>query len=260
MMDLGLAGKWAIVGASSRGLGLGCAQALAAAGCNLVINGRDAAKLEEAAAELRSLGAPEVIVVAKDISSKEGQDALFAACENPDILVNNNGGPPMKPFADLDSEAIMAGVKQNMITPIELVQRALPGMEKKGFGRIVNITSTSVLAPIPGLDVSSGARAGLTAFLAGVAKDAIANGVTINNILPGKVDTDRQRSIIENRAKRIGKTVDEERKATVAAVPAKRLGTPEEFGATCAFLCSTHAGYITGQNISLDGGLLGQAF
>lgn len=259
-MDLGLTGKWAIVGASSRGLGLGCAQALAKAGCNLVINGRDTAKLEEAAAELRQMGAPEVIVVAGDIGSKEGQDALFAACASPDILVNNNGGPPMKPFAELDSDAIMAGLKQNMITPIELVQRALPGMEKKGFGRIVNITSSSVLAPIPGLDVSSGARAGLTAFMTGVAKNAAAHGVTINNLLPGKIDTDRQRSIIENTAKQSETTVDQARSSTIATIPAKRLGTPEEFGATCAFLCSVHAGYMTGQNILLDGGLLGRAF
>lgn len=259
-MDLGLAGKWAIVGASSRGLGRGCAQALAAAGCNLVINGRDTVKLDEAASELRSLGAPEVIIVAKDIGSQEGQDALFAACKNPDILVTNNGGPPMKPFADLTSDAIMAGVKQNMITPIELIQRSLPGMEANGFGRIINITSSSVLAPIPGLDVSSGARAGLTAFVSGVAKNAAANGVTINNILPGKMNTDRLRSNFENQAKRTGKTVDEARDATIASIPAKRLGTADEFGATCAFLCSTHAGYITGQNILLDGGLLGRAF
>lgn len=259
-MDLGLAGKWAIVGASSRGLGRGCAEALATAGCNIVINGRDTAKLDETAAKLRELGAPEVVIVAQDIGSKEGQDALFAACENPDVLVTNNGGPPAKNFAELDSDAIMAGVKQNMITPIELIQRALPGMEAKGFGRIVNITSSSVLAPIPRLDVSSGARAGLTAFIAGVAKNVAAKGITINNILPGKMDTDRLRSNIENQAKTAGKTFDEARAATIASIPAKRLGTAEEFGATCAFLCSTHAGYITGQNILLDGGFLGRAF
>jgi 3-oxoacyl-[acyl-carrier protein] reductase len=259
-MDLQIAGKWAIVGASSRGLGLGCAEHLARAGCNLVINGRDIAKLESEAEALKALGAQEVIVVAKDIGAKEGQDALFAACPNPDILVNNNGGPPLKPFEALDSDAIMSGVQQNMITPILLIQRALPGMKERGFGRIVNITSSSVLAPIPGLDVSSGARAGLTAFVAGVAKYAAEHNVTINNILPGKMDTDRLRGNLEAQAKRTGKSVDEAKAGSIASIPAKRFGTADEFGAACAFLCSSYAGYITGQNLLIDGGLLGRAF
>ncbi|MFK7791095.1 MAG: SDR family oxidoreductase [Devosiaceae bacterium] len=259
-MDLQIAGKWAIVGASSRGLGLGCAQALAQAGCNLVINGRDTAKLDEAAAELKALGAPSVAIVAQDISTAQGQEALFAACPNPDILVTNNGGPPMKPFTDIDREAVLAGVVQNMVTPIELIHRALPGMQERSFGRIINITSSSVLAPIPGLDVSSGARAGLTAFVAGVAKNAAQHNVTINNILPGKMDTDRLRSNLVAQAKRMDKSVDDTSAGIIAAIPAKRFGTAEEFGAACAFLCSGHAGYITGQNLLMDGGLLGRAF
>jgi 3-oxoacyl-[acyl-carrier protein] reductase len=259
-MDLQIAGKWAIVGASSRGLGLGCAKALAEAGCNLVINGRDKETLEAAAQELKDLGAPKVLIVAEDIGTTAGQDALFAACPNPDILVTNNAGPPMKPFKDIDRQAILAGVEQNMITPILLIQRALPGMMERGFGRIVNITSSSVLAAIPGLDVSSGARAGLTAFMAGVAKTAISHNVTINNVLPGKIDTDRQTSILTAQAERTGKTVDETRASVAASIPAGRLGSPEEFGAMCAFLCSGQAGYVTGQNLLVDGGLLGRAF
>lgn len=259
-MDLGVAGKWAIIGASSRGLGLGCAQALADAGCNLVINGRDTAKLDEAAAELKGRGAPDVIIVAQDISSAEGQAALFEACPNPDILVTNNGGPPMKPFDQIDREAILSGVVQNMVTPIELIHHALPGMMERGFGRIVNITSSSVLAPIPGLDVSSGARAGLTAFVAGVAKNAAQHNVTINNLLPGKMDTDRLRSNLQAQAKRMDKSLEDTKAGSIAAIPAKRFGNAEEFGAACAFLCSSHAGYITGQNLLMDGGFLGRAF
>jgi 3-oxoacyl-[acyl-carrier protein] reductase len=259
-MDLGVAGKWAIVGASSRGLGLGCAQALADAGCNLVINGRDTAKLAEAAEDLKSRGAPQVVIVAEDVSSAEGQDALFEACANPDIVITNNGGPPMKPFDQIDRDAILAGVVQNMVTPIELIHRALPGMMERGFGRIVNITSSSVLAPIPGLDVSSGARAGLTAFVAGVAKNAAQHNVTINNLLPGKMDTDRLRSNLQAQAKRMDKSLEDTKAGSIAAIPAKRFGTAEEFGAACAFLCSSHAGYITGQNVLMDGGLLGRAF
>ncbi len=259
-MDLGIAGKWAIVGASSRGLGLGCAQALAEAGCNLVINGRDAEKLAQEAENLHKRGAPEVKVVAISIGTQEGQDALFEACPNPEILVTNNGGPPPKPFADVTPDAILSGVEQNMLVPIKLIQRALPGMRDKGFGRIVNITSSSVLAPIPGLDVSSGARAGLTAFLAGVAKTEASNNVTINNLLPGKMDTDRLRGTQASQAERQGKTIEAFREQARLAIPAKRFGTAEEFGAACAFLCSAHAGYVTGQNFLMDGGLLGRAF
>lgn len=259
-MDLNIAGKWAIVGASSRGLGLGCAKALADAGCHLVINGRNTEALKAAHDDLMMRGAASVAVVALDISTQEGQDALFAACPNPDILVNNNGGPPSKPFADIDKDAVMAGVIQNMITPIEIAKRALPGMQERKFGRIVNITSSSVLRPIPGLDVSSGARAGLTAFLAGVAATAAKHNVTINNLLPGKFDTDRIRSNLAFQAERSGKSLEETTAGSIAAIPAQRFGTPDEFGNTCAFLCSAHAGYITGQNILMDGGLLARTF
>ena len=259
-MDLGIQGKWAIVGASSRGLGLGCAQALADAGCHLVINGRDEAALAAAEADLTKRGAASVNIVAKDISSRDGQDALFAACPSPDILVNNNGGPPLKPFDQIDEAAIMDGVAQNMITPIMLIKRSLPMMQEKGFGRIVNITSSSVLAPIPGLDVSSGARAGLTAFVAGVAKNAAEHNVTINSILPGKMDTARLRTNLANLAKRQGITPEDAAHNSISVIPAKRFGSSQEFGAACAFLCSAHAGYITGQNLLIDGGLLGRAF
>ncbi|MEM6712111.1 MAG: SDR family oxidoreductase [Pseudomonadota bacterium] len=259
-MDLGVSGKWAIVGASSRGLGLGCAQALADAGCHLVINGRDEDALAAAEADLAKRGASSVTIVAQDISTQDGQDALFEACPSPDILVNNNGGPPLKAFDQLDEAAILSGVKQNMITPIMMTQRALPIMQEKGFGRIVNITSSSVLAPIPGLDVSSGARAGLTAFVAGIAKTAAAYNVTINNILPGKMDTDRLRSNVIAQAKRQDISLEDATKNSIAVIPAKRFGTAQEFGAACAFLCSAHAGYITGQNLLIDGGLLGRAF
>ena len=259
-MDLGLHGKWAIIGASNRGLGRGCAQALARAGCHIVVNGLDGDALARTVSDLDAEGPGSVVPVVGDIATPEVQAALFDACPSPDILVTNNGGPPVAAFEDLDRNAIMAGVIKNMITPIELIQRALPGMSTRGFGRIVNITSSSVLAPIPGLDVSSGARAGLTAFVAGVAKNAAGHNVTINNLLPGKMDTDRLRGTLAGQAARAGISQDEQRTRTIAAIPAARLGTAEEFGATCAFLCSVHAGYITGQNILLDGGLLGRAF
>ncbi|MEM6383917.1 MAG: SDR family oxidoreductase [Pseudomonadota bacterium] len=259
-MHLGLTGRWAIIGASNRGLGRGCAEALAQAGCNVVINGLDAERLSQTAAAIDALGDGIVIPVAGDVADHAVQEDLFKACPHPDIVVTNNGGPPVASFEDLTADAILAGVRKNMITPIELIQRSLPGMQERRFGRIVNITSSSVLAPIPGLDVSSGARAGLTAFVAGVAKNAAAHGVTINNLLPGKMDTDRLRGNLDAQAQRTGRTVDDVVKSSIAAIPAKRFGTADEFGATCAFLCSVHAGYMTGQNVLLDGGLLGRAF
>lgn len=259
-MDLGIEGRWAIIGASSRGLGKGCAEALASAGCNLVLNGRNEAVLNETADAIAKAFSVEVKAISGDIGTAGGQDALFEACAEPDILITNNGGPPPKPFAELDRNAILAGVEQNMVTPIELIRRALPGMQKRQFGRIVNITSSSVLKPIPNLDVSSGARAGLTALLAGVAQGCAADNVTINNLLPGKMDTDRLRGNLENTAKRGGRQLDEVVSSSIEAIPAKRFGTADEFGHACAFLCSTHAGYITGQNILMDGGLLSRSF
>jgi len=259
-MDLGIAGRKAIVCASSRGLGRGCALALAAAGCEVVINGRDPERLEKTAEALRAAGAAKVTAVAADVSDPAGQAMLLAACPDPDILVNNNAGPPRKDFRDLDRAAILAGVTQNMVTPIELIQRVIGGMGERGFGRIVNITSSSVLLPIPGLDLSSGARAGLTSFLAGVARQVAAQGVTINNILPGRMDTDRLRAGIRWQAEQKNISEDEEAARSAGEVPMRRFGTAEEFGRVCAFLCSVHAGYMTGQNFLVDGGLKPTAF
>jgi 3-oxoacyl-[acyl-carrier protein] reductase len=255
-MDLGISGRKAIVCASSRGIGRGCAMALAENGVALTLNGRDAASLEAAAAEIaKRFGVP-VTAVRGDVSRPEVQAELLAACPEPDILVNNNGGPPRRGFRELDREKILAGVVNNMVTPIELIRAVIDGMADRGFGRIVNVTSMSVLAPVPGLDLSSGARAGLTAFLAGVCREVADRNVTINSILPGKIDTARHRSGVERDAKLRGVSLDQAAKDAVAVIPAKRLGTPEEFGQLCAFLCSVHAGYITGQNILIDGGLL----
>ncbi len=259
-MDLGLKGRKAIVCASSRGLGRGCALALAEAGCDLVVNGRDEKVLAATAAEIRDRFGVKVTEIAGDVSKPDVREAILAACPSPDILVNNNGGPPPKPFAQIDRDAILAGVEQNMITPIELIRAVIDGMTERGFGRIVNITSLSVYQPIPGLDVSSGARAGLTAFLAGVARTVAAKNVTINNILPGKFNTDRIRSTLRFGAEKAGITEEQQMERVADTVPAKRLGTAEEFGQACAFLCSGHAGYITGQNLVLDGGFYNSAF
>ena len=259
-MDLGISGKRAIVCASSRGLGRGCAMALAAAGCDLVINGRDEAVLKATAEEIADLHGVKVTPVAADVSSADGQRALLAACPDPDILVNNNGGPPLRDFRELSRAQILEGVTQNMVTPLELIQAVIDPMCQRGFGRIVNITSLSVYQPIPGLDLSSGARAGLTAFLAGVARTVADKNVTINHILPGKFDTDRIRSTISFAAGKSGLSEEEQAKKVANEIPARRLGSPDEFGKTCAFLCSAHAGYITGQNIVLDGGLYPSAF
>jgi 3-oxoacyl-[acyl-carrier protein] reductase len=255
-MDLGIRGRKAIVCASSKGLGRGCAVALAEAGCDLVVNGRNEMALAATAAEIRDRYGVAVAEVPGDVSEPAIQKALLAACPAPDILVNNNGGPPRRDFADLTRAQILEGVTNNMVTPLELVQAVIGGMAERGFGRIVNITSLSVYVPIPGLDVSSGARAGLTSFLAGVARTVANRNVTINNLLPGKLDTDRLRG-----ANRAGQELtDDERTRLVADIPAKRLGTPEEFGQICAFLCSVHAGYLTGQNIPVDGGSYVSAF
>jgi 3-oxoacyl-[acyl-carrier protein] reductase len=253
-MDLGISGRTAIICASSKGLGRGAALALAQAGCTVVINGRDAATLEVTASQIRATTGATVIAVAADVSTRAGQDALLAAAPEPDILINNNGGPPPKPFRDVSREALLEGVIQNMATPLELVQRVVDGMIARRFGRIVNITSMSVLTPLTGLDVSSAARAGLTAFLAGVAREVAHANVTINNVLPGMFDTDRLKGSTTKMAAIKGITPDEMAAARKAEVPAGRFGNPEEFGNVCAFLASTHAGYITGQNLLMDGG------
>ncbi|HEU4986680.1 MAG TPA: SDR family oxidoreductase [Rhizobiaceae bacterium] len=259
-MDLGISGKKAIVCASSRGLGRGCAMALAEAGCDVVINGRDEKALRATGEEIRNRFGVDVTEIIADVSSHDGQKALLAACPEPDILVNNNGGPPFRDFRKLTREDMLTGVMQNMVTPIELIQAVIEGMASRSFGRIVNITSLSVYQPIPGLDLSSGARAGLTAFLAGVARTVANRNVTINNILPGKFDTDRIRTSNEFAAQKAGISIEEQEKRQTAGIPAGRLGNAEEFGHACAFLCSASAGYITGQNLILDGGLFNSAF
>ncbi len=254
-MDLGIRGKRAIVCASSRGLGKACALALAEAGVSLVINGRDPITLAGAADDIRRITGIDVVSVVADVGTPEGQVALLAACPEPDILVNNNGGPPFRDFRALDRPAMLAGVTMNMVTPIELIQRVIDPMADRGFGRIVNITSIGVKMPLAGLDLSSGARAGLTAFVAGVARSVAGRNVTINNLLPGYFDTERLREGFIASAERAGSSEDDIAAQWEATVPAKRLGDVSEFGHMCAFLCSTHAGYITGQNILMDGGL-----
>jgi 3-oxoacyl-[acyl-carrier protein] reductase len=254
-MDLGIAGRKAIVCASSRGLGRACAFALAEAECEVVINGRDAARLEATAAEIRAATGAKVVAVVADVGTPEGQAQLLAACPQPDILINNNAGPPFRDFRELDRAKMIDGAVANMIVPIELLQKVIDPMVARKFGRIVNITSGSVKMPLAGLDLSSGARAGLTAFLAGVARTVAGANVTINNILPGTFDTDRLRSNMEMTAKKRGISVEQASAERMAAVPAKRFGYPEEFGMAAAFLCSVHAGYITGQNLLIDGGV-----
>jgi len=253
-MDLGIAGRKAIVCASSRGLGRACASALAEAGCDVVVNGRDAARVETTAAEIRAATGAKVRAVTADVATPEGQKALFAACPEPDILVNNNAGPPFRDFRELSRQQMIDGVVANMVVAIELIQKAIDPMVARRFGRIVNITSGSVKMPLFGLDLSSGARAGLTAFLAGVARSVAASNVTINFLLPGVFETDRLRQNFEATAKKKGISLEQAKKERVEIVPAKRIGDPAEFGAACAFLCSAHAGYITGQNLLIDGG------
>ena len=259
-MDLGIRGRSAIVCASSQGLGKGCALALAEAGVALVINGRNPDLLEQTAQEIRRAWNVPVTPVLADVSTAEGQAALLKACPTPDILVNNNGGPPVRNFRELDRQAILSGVTMNMVTPIELIQKVIDSMASRGFGRIVNITSYSVKMPIVGLDLSSGARAGLTAFMAGICRTVADKNVTINNLLPGSFDTQRLRSNFSAAAKRNQVSEAEAAARSMANIPAKRFGNPAEFGQTCAFLCSVHAGFMTGQNVLLDGGAYPGAF
>jgi 3-oxoacyl-[acyl-carrier protein] reductase len=216
--------------------------------------------LENAAAQLSSLAAVKVIPVVADVATPEGQQALLAACPQPDILINNNAGPPMRDFRELTRQQMIDGVIANMAVAIELIQKVIDPMCQRKFGRIVNITSGSVKMPLAGLDLSSGARAGLTAFLAGVARTVADKNVTINNILPGAFDTDRLRSVLSKTAEQRGKSVTQVAADRIASIPAKRFGNPDEFGAACAFLCSAHAGYITGHNLLIDGGTFNGVF
>ncbi|MBB2777918.1 UNVERIFIED_ORG: 3-oxoacyl-[acyl-carrier protein] reductase [Comamonas terrigena] len=269
-MDLGIQGKWALVCGASKGLGFGCAKALVQEGVHVVINARTDGPLQEAAAQLRAISAErakasgqpaaQVLAVACDITSAEGRAAVFSVAGGPgrdvDILVTNAGGPPPGDFRDWDRDAWIKAVDANMLTPIELIKATVDGMAARGFGRIVNITSSAVKAPIDILGLSNGARSGLTGFVAGLARSGIAaQGVTINSILPGKFDTDRLSATHQAAATKTGKDLAAIRQSQAAQIPAKRFGTAEEFGAICAFLCSVQAGYMTGQNILPDGGL-----
>jgi 3-oxoacyl-[acyl-carrier protein] reductase len=262
-MDLGIAGKWALVCGASKGLGRGCAQALVREGVNVLIVARGREALEKTASELvassghSTMGS--MLFIAADITTTAGRAAVFAAPGGPgvnfDIVVTNAGGPPPGDFRDWDRDAWIKAVDANMLTPIELIKATVDGMAARGFGRIVNITSSAVKAPIDILGLSNGARSGLTGFVAGVARSSIAaRGVTINNLLPGKFDTDRIATTLRASSEKTGKSVEEIRRAQQAQIPAGRYGTPAEFGAICAFLCSQQAAYITGQNILPDGG------
>ncbi len=254
-MELGIEGKWALVCAASKGLGKGCATALVKEGVNVVITARGAETLTATAAELRALGRGEVKTVVGDITTAEGRSAALTACPQIDILVNNAGGPPPGDFRQWDRDVWLKAIDANMLTPIELIKASVDQMAARGFGRIVNITSGAVKAPIDVLGLSNGARSGLTGFVAGLARSAIAGrGVTINGLLPGAFDTDRVRTMAATTAKRDGRTVEDVIAARRRTVPAQRLGSAEEFGAVCAFLCSVHAGYLTGQNVLVDGG------
>lgn len=254
-MDLDIAGRHAVVCASSRGLGKACAFELARAGCIVVINGRDKTALAETAREIAGEAGSDVIPVVADVATADGQGRLLAAVPHVDILVNNNGGPPYRDFRQIDREAQLQGLVNNMVSPIELVQAVIDGMVARRFGRIVNITSGSVKMPLAGLDLSSGARLGLTGFLAGVARAVAHANVTINFLLPGSFETRRLTDGLTMAALKQGVGVDALRAEEEAAIPAKRFGSPEEFGKACAFLCSAHAGYITGQNLLIDGGV-----
>src|SRR5881394_3754656 len=254
-MDMGINGKTALVCAASKGLGKGCAQALAREGANLVITARGKEALEATAEEIRKSTGVKVIAVAGDITTPEGRAAALAACANPDILVNNAGGPPPGDFRDWDRDAWIKALDANMIAPILMMRAVVDGMIARKFGRVVNITSGAVKAPIPELGLSNGARTGLTGFVAGLARKTVRHNVTINSLLPGPFETDRLRSNLVFNAKHTGKSVEEVRKTRADANPAGRFGTIEEFGDACAYLCSAQAGYITGQNLLLDGGL-----
>lgn len=253
-MDLGIRGRRAIVCAASKGLGRGCAEALAAAGVDLVLNARGAEALEATAAAIRSRHGVAVTAVAADITTDAGRAAVLAAMPGPDILVTNAGGPPPGLWSDWSRADFLKAIESNMLTPIFLMQAVLPGMMARGWGRVVNVTSGAVKSPIPALGLSNTARTGLTGFVAGTSRQVAPHGVTINNLLPGIHDTDRAEALDAAVMKAEGIDRDTARTRRAATIPARRYGTPEEFGATCAFLCSTLAGFIVGQNVLADGG------
>src|SRR5438874_3989834 len=253
-MDLGIRGKTALVCAASKGLGRGCALSLAREGVRLVITARGREALEATAAEIRRACGVEVIPVVGDITAEEGRRLALAACPSPDILLTTAGGPPTGDFREWGREAWRRALKANMLTPIELIKATVDGMIARRFGRIVNVTSTSVKAPIGALGLSNGARAGLTGFVAGLARQTVKHNVTINNLLPGSFLTDRTRQTIAGFAKAAGLTEEQAAAERLRAIPAGRLGDPAEFGEACAYLCSAQASYITGQNFLIDGG------
>lgn len=259
-MDLGIRGRRALVCASSQGLGLACAQALAQEGCHVTLNGRDAAKLARTAQALRealAAGPPHgasVQAVAADLGTEAGRQALLAACPEPDILVNNNAGPPPGQLADWDHAAWLAALEANLITGVLLIRAVLPGMRARRFGRIVNITSAMVKTPHAAMGLSTAARAGLTAVSKALAREAVVDNVTINQLLPERIDTPRQAFMAQRMVAEQGIDLATARQRIADTIPAKRMGRPEEFGAACAFLCGAQAGYITGQNLQLDGG------
>lgn len=253
-MNLGIAEKKALVCGASAGLGFACAHALVEAGVHVVIVARTEDTLRQAAQTLHDLKAGEVSWVAADVTTEDGRQRIFAAHPQVDILVTNAGGPPPGDFRQWDRDVWLKALDANMLAPIELIKATVDGMMTRGFGRIINITSSAVKAPVDGLGLSNGARSGLTGFVAGLARSTVARGVTINNLLPGTFDTARLASNFAAQAQREGSTPEAVRAARIAKHPAKRLGQPTELGNTCAFLCSVHAGYINGQNILLDGG------
>jgi 3-oxoacyl-[acyl-carrier protein] reductase len=253
-MDLGLRGRTAIVCASSRGLGKACAQALAAEGVAVVVNGRDADRLAATAEEIRAATGAAVTAVAADLDTEAGRALLLAACPEPDILINNNGGPMPGRFENWDHAAWLAALEANLLAPVMMIRGVIGGMRARRFGRIVNITSAMVKSPHPAMGLSTAARSALTAVCKGLSKEVAADNVTINNLLPERIDTDRQRFMAELRAAGGGLTLEQSYEEMKQSIAAKRLGTPEEFGAACAFLCGTHAGFVSGQNLQLDGG------
>lgn len=253
-MDLGIRGRKALVCAASKGLGRACAMSLAREGVDVTIVARTQEPLEKAAEEIRSATGVSVNAVATDITTPEGRAQALAVCPQPDILVNNAGGPPPGDFRDWDRDDWIKALDANMLTPIELIKATVDGMMERRFGRVVNITSAAVKAPIDILGLSNGARAGLTGFIAGLSRKTVINNVTINNLLPGPFDTERLWANIKVVAEKSGRPLDDVAKERAAGNPAGRFGNPEEFGEACAFLCGAHAGYITGQNLLLDGG------
>ena len=254
-MDFGIQGRWALVCGASKGLGFGCAKALVAEGVHVVIVARTESTLDDAARQLTQLGGGQVIALAADITSTQGRKIVFETRKDFDIVVTNAGGPPAGDFRQWDRDAWLAALDANMLTPIELIKSTVDGMAERGFGRIINITSSAVKSPIDILGLSNGARSGLTGFVSGLARSGLAaKNVTINNLLPGIFDTDRLASNFATQAKKLGKTAEEIRATRIAEHTAKRLGHPDEFGAFCAFVCSVQASYINGQNLLIDGG------